>query len=301
MSPLDSASVTLDAASVKEQQRATWDGVSPGWSDFGELFERGAAVVTARLLELAGLRPGDAVLDVGCGQGEPALAAADAVGPHGRVLGVDLSPNMVAVAARRAAGRPNLRFRVADVEALDLPPASFDAVLSRWGLMFACDHPATFRSLAGLLRPGGVLAAAVWAEPAAVPMISLGFSVISRALQLPPPPPGLPGPFSMADRARLAADLAGAGFTDVSIAALGVPFRVGSVEEFVAFTRAVTPPALRRQLAERLDPRGEAAVWSAVGDAAAAFRRNGVLEPTSTAWCVRAVASASVREGRTDG
>jgi SAM-dependent methyltransferase len=95
----------LDVATVKEQQRATWDGVSPGWAEFGELFERGAAVVTARLVELAGLRPGAAVLDVGCGQGEPALAAAEAVEPGGRVLGIDLSPRMVAAARRRAGGR----------------------------------------------------------------------------------------------------------------------------------------------------------------------------------------------------
>src|SRR4051812_11484363 len=155
----------LDVATVKEQQRETWDGVSGGWEDFGELFERGAGAVTARLLELAGLRAGHAVLDVGCGQGEPALAAAEAVGPRGRVLGVDLSPRMVAVARRRARGRPNVTFRVADVEAVDLPARSFDVVLSRWGLMFACDHLTTFRSLGRLLRPRGVLAAAVWGEP----------------------------------------------------------------------------------------------------------------------------------------
>jgi ubiquinone/menaquinone biosynthesis C-methylase UbiE len=291
----------LDVATVKEQQRETWDGVSDGWEDFAELFERGAEVVTARLLELAGLRAGQSVLDVGCGQGEPALAAADAVGPQGWVLGVDLAPRMVAVARRRAGGRRNVTFRLADVEALDLPARSFDAVLSRWGLMFACDHLSTFRSLARLLRPRGVLAAAVWGEAADVPMISLGYQVISRELQLPPPPPGLPGPFSMADPERLVADLVEAGFGDVSVSPQVVPFEVGSTAEFVSFTRAVTPPSLRRLLAERLDPVEEEAVWSAVREAAAAFRSHGALRLRSTTWCLRAVAPADDDPRRAHG
>jgi SAM-dependent methyltransferase len=291
----------LDVVTVKEQQRETWDGVSSGWEEYGELVERGAAPVTARLLELAGLRAGRSVLDVGCGLGEPALSAAEVVGPQGRVLGVDLSPRMVEGARRRAGGRPNVTFRVADVEALELPPAAFDVVLSRWGLMFACDHTATFRSLARVLRPRGVLAAAVWAQPADVPMISLGYRVISRELRLPPPPAGTPGPFSMADPHRLVAELSAAGFTDVSVSAHVVPFEVGSSAEFVAFTRAVTPPALHRLLATRLDPPEEEAVWAAVGAAAESFRSDGSLRLPSTAWCLRAVARADDAPGRAHG
>jgi len=290
--------VTLDVETVKEQQRGNWDAISDGWEAFDDLFERAAQAVTARLLELAGVRSGQSVLDLGCGHGEPALSASEVVGPCGHVLGIDISPRMVAVARRRANGRRNITFRVADLESLDLPPESLHVVLSRWGLMCASDHLATFRSLAGMLRPGGILAAAVWGDAIAAPMISLGYRVISRELELAPPPPGLPGPFSMADRERLVRDLVQAGFVDVSVSQMVVTFEVDSIADFVSFTLAVTPPPLRRLLAALPDRQDEEVVWSAVAEAAEAFRTDGVLRLPSSTWCLRAVAPPDSRSSR---
>jgi ubiquinone/menaquinone biosynthesis C-methylase UbiE len=130
---------TFDPAAYKAQQRAHWEASSPGWDTWAEVFERGAASVTARLLDLGGVGTGQAVLDVATGQGEPALSAARLVGPTGRVLGVDTSPAMLAVARRRAGDLPYVEFAEADLDAIDQPESSFDVVLSRFGLMFALD------------------------------------------------------------------------------------------------------------------------------------------------------------------
>ncbi|MGW5417920.1 methyltransferase domain-containing protein, partial [Actinomadura geliboluensis] len=92
---------SIDPTTVKTGQRASWDAISPGWEDAMGVFERGAAAVTGRLLELAGVGPGHRVLDVATGLGEPALSAARAAGPTGRVVGADISPRMLA-AGRRA-------------------------------------------------------------------------------------------------------------------------------------------------------------------------------------------------------
>ena len=100
------ASATTDALAVREQQRFVWDGVAPGWQRWGREFERGAATVTDRLLKLAGTAPGMRVLDVGSGIGQPALSAGRAVAPGGLVVGVDLSPAMIAAARAAADGPP---------------------------------------------------------------------------------------------------------------------------------------------------------------------------------------------------
>jgi SAM-dependent methyltransferase len=286
---------TPDRATVKEQQRLNWGAISAGWEAFGHPFEEGARLVTARLLELAGVRPGQLVLDVACGHGEPGLSAAEIVGPRGRVVGIDIAPEMVAVARRRADGLGNVAFRIADLESMGLPPGSFDVVLSRWGLMFACDHVAMFRGLNRALRPGGVLAAAVWSDAAGAPMISLGYQVISRRLRLPPPPAAVPGPFSMSDRDQLIVDLLEAGFVDVSVSEMVVPFQVRSTAEYVEFARAVTPPPLRRLLAALPGSEAETAVWAAVGEAAAAYRVDGAIRFPSSTLCLRAVSPSVTR------
>ncbi|BCB88536.1 class I SAM-dependent methyltransferase [Phytohabitans suffuscus] len=288
------AQPTIDPVQIKQQQRRTWDAVSAGWEASTEVFERYASRVTARLLDLGGVRDGQAVLDIGTGLGEPALSAGRLVGPGGRVLGIDLSPAMVGAARRRSAGVPAVAYEVADLEDSGrLPAGSFDVALSRWGLMFAVDHVAAFRAVARLLVPGGVLAASVWGPPAAAPVVAFGFAALSQLLRLPPPPPGTPGPFSMADPAALAADLAAAGFADAAVEELAVPFRFASTGRYVEFCRATTPPGLLDAIRERTGDADDPATWHAVG--AAARERfadgDGLLLP-STALCLRAATPA---------
>ena len=283
----------FDPAAFKAQQRANWNAISVGWESWQDWFETAAFAVSERLVQLAGLRPGQTVLDVGSGIGEPALTAARVVGPNGRVVGVDLAPDMVARARRRADGTGNVEFIEGDVETLDLPGTAFDAVLSRWGLMFATDHVAAFRTLRRLLAPGGVLAAAVWGPASANALMHLGFQVLSRRLDLAPPPPGTPGPFSMSDPAHLTDELAAAGFVQISVAEFPMAFRLGSVKEYVAFTKAVTPPALLEMLRTRFSTDEDQQTWSGIAAAAEAYAvADGEVELPATALCLRAVTPA---------
>ncbi|MEU4767995.1 methyltransferase domain-containing protein [Actinosynnema sp. NPDC023794] len=280
----------LDHVRFKEGQRLHWDAISVGWLSVADTFERGARVVTARLLELGGVGPGSSVLDVGTGVGEPALTAAAAVGPSGRVVGVDLSPAMIDLARRRGDGLGNVEFLVGDVESLDLPRGGFDVVLGRWSLMFPPDPVRAFRSLAEVLKPGGVLAASTWGPPETAPMLSLGFRVLARWLDLPAPRPG-PGPFSMSDPEVVSRHLSAAGFTDVSVTAVEVPFDLDSAESYARFTEAVTPLELR-EAARGLLGADTSALWADVAASVAEHRRpDGSISLPSTALCLRATAS----------
>jgi SAM-dependent methyltransferase len=276
--------------SFREEQRLAWNAISSGWESVLDTFERGGAPVTRLLLQLGGVRPGQAVLDVGTGLGEPALTAARVVGPAGRVVGIDFSSSMLDLARRRADGLGNVEFMVSNLESVSLPERSFDVVLSRWGLMFAFDHVATFSGLARLLVPGGVLAAAVWGPAPDVPMIGLGFAVLSQRLELPPPPPGMPGPFSMSDPARLTSELTAAGFTDVSVTEFVAPFWMDTVQQYIDLNRAVSPPRLYAMLRDRFGSADDPATWQAVGKAAEKYRTPDGLSLPSTALCLRAVA-----------
>lgn len=257
----------FDPVQFKQTQRKTWNAISAGWSRCQDVFETGGGPVTRQLLTLGGVRAGQRVLDVGTGIGEPALTAAAVVGETGHVTGIDLAPEMIERARQRAGATANVEFAVGDVESMDFPAASFDVVLSRWGLMFAVDHVRAFRALGDVLAPGGVLAAAVWAAPASAPMMSLGFQVLSGRLDLAPPPPGTPGPFSMGDPDEVASELMAAGFDDVEVRSFQVPFVLDSVEDYVAFNKVVSPPWLKNMLRERFGSADDPGTWAAVGEA----------------------------------
>ncbi|WP_433872612.1 class I SAM-dependent methyltransferase [Saccharopolyspora sp. CA-218241] len=278
---------------VAAQQRDVWNAVSAGWANRGRDFERGAAVVTERLLRSAPVRTGQRILDVGSGIGEPAISAAEVVGPTGSVLGIDLAEKMVELAREHAGGRAGLAFEVGDVLAMDLPAGTFDVVLSRWGLMFAADRVAALRAIRRVLVPGGVLSAAVWGPPPAVPMIGLGFRVISGVLGLAPPPPGGPGPFTMSEPGLLEREVAEAGFAHVEVEALTVPFVLDSAAHFAAYTKDVLPPGMRNAVRERCGTLDAPEVWDAVAESAAEHTApDGTVRLPSTSLCVRAEAPA---------
>lgn len=275
----------FDPVAYKTKQRADWNAMSAGWETWRDAFERGAASVTARLLDLGGVRPGQAVLDVATGQGELALSAARRVGPGGRVAGLDIAGAMIEVARQRAAaaGMDNIEFFEADMEALGQPAGSFDVVLSRFGLMFAVDHVAAFRALARVLVAGGVLAAAVWG-PQSAHLLSVGPAVLSERLAMPPPPTNVPGPFSMSDPEQLTGELAAAGFQEISVAEHIVPFQFDSVEHYLDFNKGMLPSAMLEMVADTPD------TWEAVALASEQHAHpDGTIRLPSTALCLRAV------------
>ncbi|SBT43070.1 Methyltransferase domain-containing protein [Micromonospora auratinigra] len=284
-----------DRASVLDQQRQTWDSVSEGWQVWRETFERGGAAVTRALLDLSAPRPGERVLDVGSGCGEPALSAAHAVGADGRVLGIDISPAMTEIARRRAADLPQARFEVGDLVDLDLPEHSFDVVLSRWALMFLPERAAALRALHAVLVPGGRLAAAVWGPAGEAPVVGLPFRAIMPRVQgptpPPPPPPDAPGPYAMADPERCHAELTAAGFVDVRVERVRAPFWVESPEVFTAYTRALLPEQVTAMLREWLGSADDPGLWADVAALAEEYRAaDGTVQLPSTVLLLSGVA-----------
>ena len=188
---------TFDPAQYKADLRTEWRNAAPGWRAWLEVLEAadGGQAVSRSLVQLAGIGPGDAVLDVGAGYREPGLTAARAVAPGGHVVCTDISGEMLAVGRERAAtaGLDNLEFLECDAEELAFKEASFDAVLSRQGLQFLPDVPGVLTRLHAFLKPHGRVAAAVWGPPQTV-QFAAPVPLIRAELELPPPPTGIPGP-----------------------------------------------------------------------------------------------------------
>ena len=263
---------SFDPAQYKASIRAEWRAAAPGWWAWVEVLEAedGGGAVSRTLVELAGIGPGDAVLDVAAGYGEPGLTAARAVAPGGRVVCTDISAEMLAVGRERAAaeGLDNLQFVECDAEELVFEEASFDAVLSRQGLQFLPDVPGVLTRLHAFLKPHGRLAAAVWGPPGTV-QFAAPVPVIRAELQLPPPPAGIPGPFALADAAQLAELVEAAGFTDVQTGTVTAIYQTDSPELATRWLRAVAPPI--SSLVDGRPPEVQERVWAKVTQAWAPY------------------------------
>ncbi len=239
-----------DAEELRRFQREAWSAAAPGWDRWFATFEGFAAPVSLELARRAGVGLGQAVLDVGCGTGEPSLTVARIVGRSGRVLGVDLSEAMVERARVRAAtaGLVQVTFRTADAEdvAGDGP---FDAAVSRFALMLVPDPVRAAAAVRAALRPGARFAAAVWGEARDVPFCALVPAVAQASFQIPPPPADAPGPMRLGAPGALAAVLRAGGFTGVVEATLRIEPRFTSVEDCARFYADVSG-YLRRILEE---------------------------------------------------
>ncbi|MGE4431465.1 MAG: class I SAM-dependent methyltransferase [Sphingobium sp.] len=182
-------------------------------------FESMLAPLGEALLARARLGQGERVIDIGCGGGWTSRAAAAVVGPTGSVRGVDISPLLVQEAARRAKGIANLAFTHGDAATDPIPGAPFDRMISRLGVMFFADPVRAFTRLHGLLVGGGQLDWAVWAAPEDNPWMSGARRIAAQFVEMAPPDPDGPGPFSLRDPEVLADRLAQAGFGSISIVA----------------------------------------------------------------------------------
>jgi ubiquinone/menaquinone biosynthesis C-methylase UbiE len=221
----------------KAQQRQMWDNAAAGWQTWWETIERGAQKVSDKLVELAEIKAGDKVLDIATGIGEPAATAARKVMPNGRVVAIDISSQMLAIAKTRAKSLGLdgiMEFRESDGENIDLPDqtAKFDAVLSRFGLMFFPNLPSALLKIRHLLITNGRLSAAVWSAPSKVPLLDLAFTSVRKQINAPAPPPGIPGPFALANIETLKHLFSQAGFKDLKIDTLQITFEFDSPESY---------------------------------------------------------------------
>jgi SAM-dependent methyltransferase len=227
------ATATFDPEQYKQTTRAQWDDAADAWHRWGPFLERWLGEATELMLELAGVGSGSRVVDIAAGAGGQTLAAARRAQA---VLATDISAGILerAAAEARAAGLGNVATRVMDGERLDVEPGAFDAAISRLGLMYMPDKAAALAEARAALREGGRYAAIVFAEPDGNGFFSIPIGIIRRRAQLPPPAPGLPGPFSAA---TLGEQLEAAGFRDVDVRRLPAPVVLESAAECTRLER----------------------------------------------------------------
>ena len=232
-----------DAANAA--QFAHWNDVAgPKWVSLGDAMEARLERVNDLLLARAAAASGEAALDIGCGTGLTTLPLAKTVGAGGSVLGIDISEPMLAVARRRVAehGLGNVTLLSADAQTEPLPPARFDLIASRFGVMFFADPRAAFRNLRAATRPGGRLCFVCWAPLAENPHWRVPFDIVASRLGPPGPKPAhAPGPLAFSDADYVRGILDAAGFSQVEVARQAVDI-VGSTPDAEAALACIIGP-----------------------------------------------------------
>lgn len=237
--------MTTPQGSTTLDQKTYWnEGGGRRWVSNLDAVERMFQPFVEQLLALAAPRPGERVIDVGCGGGETSRALATAVAPTGEVLGLDVSSVILEAAAARHRAVPGLRFLLGDAGSIALPAGSFDLITSRFGVMFFPEPVAAFSHLRRLLKPDGRLHFICWQPLVLNPWMGVpadaAFSVFPRPA---PTAPNMPGPFGLSDEKFLRGVLDGAGFSRVQIASHACPLDLGPLDDAVAQMTRMGPAA----------------------------------------------------------
>jgi SAM-dependent methyltransferase len=228
--------VSFDSGAYRQASLQGWEEAAAGWVRRQELMSTFAAPVSHWMVEAISTQPGQRVLELAAGLGESSMLAAELLAPMGGVIVSDQAEAMLDAArglARRM-GVPNAEFQVLNAEWIDLPLASVDAVMCRWGYMLMADPAAALAESRRVLRPGGRLALAVWAGIASNPWALLpAQELIARSLAPPADPDAAwsPGPFALRDGEKVRELLQNAGFSDVNVESIELVRRHPDFEE----------------------------------------------------------------------
>lgn len=261
-------------------QRQDWNRVAGGWEKWDRFFDEQMAFLNHRLVADARLRSGLRVLDLGSGTGYPALLAAQTVGSDGTVIGIDLAEQMLNAAQRKASSLrlSNVTFRTGDVTTLPFEAASFDAVTSRFCLMFLPEIQKAVVEIGRVLKPGSWLSAAVWSAPDKNAYLTTPLAVIKQFLDLPPPDPTTPGIFRLAKPGELSSMLQEAGFVDVVEEEYLAEVRFPSGEEYYESLMDLAAPI--QNLFARLSEQQQAEARHRIVDSIGPYRRtDGIALP----------------------
>ncbi len=278
---------------ANNEQTEFWDGPHGDvWVGNQELLDPQLAPFAKAALEGAQLAPGMTVLDIGCGCGATTLLAAEAVSAEGNAVGVDLSGVMLARAVERAkaAGLTNATFLQADAQVHAFEPASIDAVISRFGVMFFDDPEAAFTNIATAMKPGARISFACWQTVDRNPWMMLPVLEALSLVQIEmPTDPHAPGPFALADSHRTSEILAKAGLSEIHTRAFEPDLSVAGGRDIARSAEFLMELGPMRRALMGADDDLRAAVAEAVAGAIAPFETgNGVIMP-SAAWIVSAV------------
>lgn len=261
-------SQAVDPKEFRGTQREQWNVAAGGWRKWSELIDNATSHVSKRMVELAGVEPGSRVLDVAAGYGEPSLSAARKAGPEGSVVATDIAADMLAYGRERAEaeGLENIEFVESDAISLDFPADSFDAALSRWGIIFDPDGEGAAERVRGFMKSGGRMAISSWGPPEEVPFLAIAMKTAMQRLDVPPPPPGTPGPLSRPTPEALGGLLEGGGFSDVKVEETKVELTWDSAEDYTTFIKEIAPPV--SALLEPHPKEVQEATWAAITEAA---------------------------------
>ena len=272
-----------------------WQGdIGRNWARLREATDRQLAEVGDATLGLLDARPGERILDLGCGGGSTTLALAEAVGPTGRVTGIDISPDLALHARQRADAFPHVTIVEADATDHPFQPAAHDALFSRVGCMFFENASAAFANIRRGLRPGARVAMSALAplseNPWATVPMKAAESVLGPAQADAQAPPG---PFAWADPTVFETALAAAGFRSIAWEGRTVTFRLGAGDDPDPVERACEMVSSIGIVARRVMAEGhgaEARVRPALREALAPHVRNGCVHLPARIWLITATA-----------
>lgn len=264
-----------------------WRGVGGDrWVMNLESLEAGIEAFSPPLIEAADPRPGERVLDIGCGGAKTTISLALAIAPLGHVTGIDISPQILAIARQRIGGIHNIDLILGDVTNTDVGDP-YDLICSRFGVMFFEAPAVAFRRLHGCLKPGGRMAFICWRGPWENPWMSGPGAVFAAHIpNLPKPDPEAPGPFSLADEGRLTEILRAAGFRDINLTRLDSFMRLGPLDEAVVFL--MNQGSAAAALSE-VGERQRDTIAAALSDHMRQYETEAGVTPPAAAWIVRAI------------
>ncbi len=270
---------------IRDQQRETWDRFSAGWKKWDAMVLGWLAPYGEAMIRRANLREDSNVLDIAAGTGEPGLTAAARV-PRGRVTVTDLAEGMLAVTAENAArrGLRNVETRVCDAGALPFADASVDAVLCRFGFMFFPDVGAAAREFARVAKPGAMVCAAVWSEPAKNPWATTIMGTIARHVAMPAPPPDSPGLFRCASAGYMRKAFAEAGLRNISEEEVSSDMVHDTPQRYWEFMNDVAAPVVAGLA--KADEGAREKIKAEVLDLARQSMRNDAVQLRSTATVI---------------
>jgi SAM-dependent methyltransferase len=249
-----------------------WEQAAPGWSKRAERVRDWGMPVSVTMVDALALQPGQRVLELAAGPGDTGFMAAELVAPGGSLISSDGADAMLEVARGRAAraGLANVEFTQLELEWIDLPTASVDAVLCRWGIMLIVDPEAAAREIRRVLRPGGRAAFAVWDRPELNPWATIPSQALIELGHAEPPDPAAPGMFRLAADGALVGLLQDAGFVDVKVAAVVLERHYVQLEDFIAET--IEMGAMFASAYAQLSADEQSALRDRITEQAAGFR-----------------------------